>query len=273
MKDNAMHDLRIAFIGGGNMAEALSSGLLKSGHDASSIKVAEPRAERRKQLSHRYTIDTTEDNAAAANWADAVVLAVKPQQMADALASIRDAVRTESTVISIAAGVGIARMRQILGEASAIVRVMPNTPCLLGAGMSVLYADAGLDAVHRQRAEYVLGSAGMTAWIAKETDMHAVTAVSGSGPAYFFLLAELMEAQAQSLGLSKELAHTLVTQTALGAARMLVESGQPANALRAQVASPGGTTEAALEVMYEAGLPEAVRSAIVAAARRSKELV
>lgn len=266
-----MRKLRIAFVGGGNMAEALTAGLLRSGHAHEAIRVAEPRQERRQQIASRYGLYTTAANAEAAAWADVIVLAVKPQHIKDALESIKDAVAGDTTVISIAAGITIARIRAVLSEA-AVVRVMPNTPCLLGAGMSVLYADAGLEDIHRRRAEYVLGSAGATAWVDKEAAMHAVTAISGSGPAYFFLLAELMQAQAQSLGLAKELAHTLVTQTALGAARMLAESGQPAAALRAQVTSPGGTTQAALEVVFEAGVPEAIRAAIAAAAKRSKEL-
>jgi len=173
-------------------------------------------------------------------------------------------------VISIAAGVSTKHLRDGLNDHDCLVRVMPNTPCLVGAGMSVLFCDAGDE--HCARAEYILSSSGKTAWVDDENLLHAVTAISGSGPAYFFLMAELMQATAHTLGLPKELSGVLVTQTALGASRMLAESGKTAEELRQQVTSPGGTTEAALEAMFEANLPDAVRTAIAAAAKRSKAL-
>lgn len=264
-----MNKLNIGFIGGGNMAEALISGLISAGHGASHVHVTDISQARLDTLHAQYAVSSCADIASLAASSDVLVLAVKPQQIDEVLKAI-GRVEGGQTVISIAAGVSSARIAARLGEHAAVVRVMPNTPCLLGAGMSVLFSKAGK--IHRQRAEYVLAASGKTAWIEDEQQMHAVTAVSGSGPAYFFLLAELMQAAGQALGLPRELSEQLVGQTALGAARMLQESGKSAELLRQQVTSPGGTTEAALEAMFEGQLPETVRNALAAAARRSREL-
>lgn len=265
-----MQQLVIAFIGGGNMAEAMIAGLCKAGHAPGDILVAEPQQARREALAADYGIVTTAENSEAAVRADVLVAAVKPQQMARAMQGLAGQLKTGATVVSIAAGLKVAALKGWLGEDANIVRVMPNTPALLGAGMSVLFSEA--DDVHRVRAEYVMDSCGETLWVESEQQLHAVTAVSGSGPAYFFLLAELVQASAGKLGLPEALAAKLVAQTALGAGRMLAESGRTAEQLRQQVASPGGTTQAALDVMYEKGVPEAVRAAVVAASRRSEEL-
>ncbi len=265
-----MKQLRVSFIGGGNMAEALIAGLVRAGHAPESLTVVDVRKPRLEALHDAWGVKVTGSHLKAVANAEAVVLAVKPQQMDEALAELAPGLNAEATVISIAAGVSMAHLRRGLGRDAALVRVMPNTPCLVGEGMSVLYSDA--DEAHRARAEYVLGSSGRTAWVDDEDMLHAVTAVSGSGPAYFFLLAELMQAAARAQGLPEDLSRELVTQTALGAGRMLVESGRSAEELRQQVTSPGGTTQAALEMMFEAGLPDAVRAAIAAAAKRSREL-
>jgi pyrroline-5-carboxylate reductase len=265
-----MQTLKISFIGGGNMAEALIAGLLQSKHDPQSIHVSEPRQARRSELSEQYGIKTTAENSEAARGSDILVLAVKPQQMRDAVRSLAGSLGQEATLVSIAAGVRTSSLTEWLGDAAHIVRVMPNTPALVSEGMSVLFSKAA--AIYRQRAEYVLKSCGEVAWVDHEDQLHAVTAVSGSGPAYFFLLAEMMQAAGVSLGLPKALAEKLATQTALGAGRMLCESGRSAEALRHQVTSPGGTTQAALDVMYEMGLPDAVRKGVVAASKRSAEL-
>lgn len=263
-----MQQLHIAFIGGGNMAEALLAGLVHSGHAPERICVSEPRAERRRQLEQAYGIRTVAENAQAAVDADVLVLAVKPQQMRAALAGL--APGADATVLSIAAGISTEALQAWLGCPVNLVRAMPNTPALVGAGMSVLFSRAGR--VHGQRAEYLLRACGEVAWIEREEQMHAVTAVSGSGPAYFFLLAEMMQAAGVSLGLPGDLARKLAAQTALGAGRMLCESGRSAEELRHQVTSPGGTTQAALDTMYELGLPDAVRQGVVAASKRSREL-
>jgi len=265
-----MQNLKISFIGGGNMAEALLSGLIRAGHAPKQLTVTDVRADRLDELHQAYGIHVTQDNVEAMAGTQALVLAVKPQQMDVVLKNLSGKIDKETTVISIAAGISTGHLRKGLGDGVCLVRVMPNTPCLVGAGMSVLFCDAGEN--HCARAEYILSSSGETAWVDDEDMLHAVTAISGSGPAYFFLLAELMQASAHALGLPKELSRTLVIQTALGASRMLAESGKTAEELRQQVSSPGGTTQAALETMFDASMPDAVRSAIVAAAKRSKAL-
>jgi len=265
-----MQQLTISFIGGGNMAEGLIAGLRRGGHPANQICVAEPGEARRQQLSEAYGVRTTADNRQAAGCADILVLAVKPQQMQAALLNLGQCLQENATIVSIAAGVSIASLTGWLGGAANMVRVMPNTPALVGAGMSVLYSDAGDE--HRSRSTYLMQACGAVEWVESEQQMHAVTAVSGSGPAYFFLLTEVMQASGVALGLPEALAGRLATQTALGAGRMLVESGRAPAALRQQVTSPGGTTQAALDVMFEEGLPGTVRKALAAASKRSKEL-
>ncbi|EAU54083.1 pyrroline-5-carboxylate reductase [Mariprofundus ferrooxydans] len=266
-----MQQLTISFIGGGNMAEALIAGLRRAGHAAELICVAEPTEARRQQLSSIYGVRTTADNVEAVSCADMLVLAVKPQQMKNALSGMGEHLKTDATIVSIAAGVSISSLAEWLsGKSANLVRVMPNTPALVGEGMSVLYSDAGDE--HHNRATYLMQACGAVEWVDSEQQMHAVTAVSGSGPAYFFLLAEVMRASGVALGLSEELAGKLAAQTALGAGRMLAESGRTPEILRQQVTSPGGTTQAALDVMFEEGLPATVRKALAAASKRSKEL-
>lgn len=265
-----MQDLRITFIGGGNMAEALLAGLLTAGHAPELITVAEPLAARRSMLHEQYGIRCVEANSQAVNTADMVVLAVKPQQMESAAQDVGAALKMDCTVVSIAAGVNVASLRRWLAGHVHVVRVMPNTPALLGAGMSVLYSDAA--ECDKRRAEYLLDACGESMRVEDEQLMHAVTAISGSGPAYFFLMAEVMQAAGVKLGLDEAMAAKLVAQTTLGAGRMLMESGRSAEALRHQVTSPGGTTQAALDMMYEMGLPAAVREGVMAARKRSEEM-
>ncbi|MBL1353276.1 MAG: pyrroline-5-carboxylate reductase [Zetaproteobacteria bacterium] len=266
-----MKTLNITFIGGGNMAEAMISGLIASGHQPELICVSDVNPERLDVLQAQYGIQTELDNLRAIQHADTIVLAVKPQQVDEVLHHLMNSVRQGMTLISIAAGVVMARLEAKLSASQVgLVRVMPNTPALVGEGMSVLYSHA--DDVHKERAAYILASSGKIAWVDEEKHLHAVTAVSGSGPAYFFLLAEVMQAAGEALGLPKELAAQLANQTALGSGKMLVESGREAAALRTQVTSPGGTTQAALDEMYEGGMPSAVRKGVNAASKRSKEL-
>lgn len=265
-----MQEMKIGFVGAGNMAEALIAGLIRAGHQAEHIFVTDLREERLQELGQRYGVQAVSSNAVLAVDSDVLVLAVKPQQMQQVVKEMVGHVDADTTVISIAAGISIEALEQWFTEKVSLVRVMPNTPCLVNEGMSVLFSKE--NKTHRQRAEYILASSGKTAWVDEENLLHAVTAVSGSGPAYFFLLSELMQAAAHSLGLPKDLAQTLVQHTALGAGRMLVESGKTPEELRQQVISPGGTTQAAMETMFEADLPKTVRAAIAAAARRSREL-
>ncbi len=265
-----MKGLKITFIGAGNMAEALVAGLIHHDHDAKNITVMDISSERLTTMEKKFSIHTEKTNKEAIINADVVVFAVKPQQIATVLTDLGVLVDSV-TAISIAAGKSIASLQHDMTQNHAAwVRVMPNTPALLGAGMSVLFSEATV--LHRDRATYIFNCAGKTAWIEKESMMNAVTAISGSGPAYFFLLTELMQGAGETLGLSAELAGKLASQTALGAGKMLTESGRSAATLRGQVSSPGGTTLAALDCMFEKGIADAVRSGVRAADRRSREL-
>ena len=269
----------IAFIGGGNMARSLIGGLIARGTAARSIHVAEPGEPSREALAADFGVNVFADNAEAVRTAQVWVLAVKPQvlrQVCEALAPIASAQRP--LVVSIAAGITSGQIARWLGAnetpdaALAIVRCMPNTPAMLGAGVTGLFATAQVDAQGRAQAEALLSSAGATVWIDDEAKMDAVTAVSGSGPAYVFLLAEAMEAAAKAEGLPDAAARTLVLQTLLGAARMLTESNEAPAELRRRVTSPGGTTQAAIETFEAGGLRELVAKAIGNATERGRQL-
>lgn len=263
----------IAFIGGGNMARSLIGGLIARGTPASAIRVSEPVAALREALAADFGVATGEDNAAAAAGAGLWLLAVKPQVMravCEALAPLAQAERP--LVVSIAAGITAGQLQRWLGGGVAVVRAMPNTPALLGAGVTGLFASAEVDANGREQAANLLSSAGKTVWIGDEARMDAVTAASGSGPAYVFLLAEAMEAAAVAEGLPPEAAATLVRQTVLGAARMLTESGEDPAELRRRVTSPGGTTHAAIETFEAGGFRTLVAEAIRNATERGRQL-
>lgn len=263
----------IAFIGGGNMARSLIGGLIARGTAADAIRVSEPVDVLRDGLARDFGIATTADNAEAAAPAGLWVLAVKPQVMravCEALAPLAQQVRP--IVVSIAAGITAAQLQRWLGGGIAVVRTMPNTPALLGAGVTGLFASAEVDANGREQAANLLASAGKTVWIDDEAKMDAVTATSGSGPAYVFLLAEAMQAAAEAEGLPAEAARTLVLETVLGAARMLTESGEPAGELRRRVTSPGGTTQAAIETFQAGGFRALVADAIRNATERGRQL-
>ncbi len=263
----------IAFIGGGNMARSLIAGLLRQGVPANTIHVAEPVDALREQLAIDFGVHGHVTAVEAAQDCRTWVLAVKPQVMASVCEPLQPLARIlQPLVVSIAAGIGSDRLRQWLGEGAALVRAMPNTPALLGAGVTGLYAGPDVDADGRSRTQALLASAGQTVWIEDESLMDAVTAVSGSGPAYVFLLAEAMQAAAVAQGLPPDAATTLVTQTLLGASRMLTESGEPASELRRRVTSPNGTTHAAIETFQAGGFEALVAQAIDAATRRGREL-
>ncbi|MDX8377411.1 MAG: pyrroline-5-carboxylate reductase [Mariprofundales bacterium] len=263
-----MNSLAIAFLGGGNMAEAIVAGLLNAGHKAACLHVCERNDERRVFLQQRYAGIIVSD--AINTNADVLLLAVKPQQMLDAATGLGLDISDDATVISIAAGIECQQLQNILMAQVSLVRVMPNTPALLGAGMSVLFSNAA--DVHIKRAEYILSACGDVARVDDEQQMHAVTALSGSGPAYFFYLSECMQQAGITLGLDAELAAQLANQTAFGAGRMLAESDCDAAVLRQRVTSPAGTTQAALASMQADNLPAIVQTALAAAATRSKEL-
>ncbi|GIX38858.1 MAG: pyrroline-5-carboxylate reductase [Silanimonas sp.] len=263
----------VAFIGGGNMARALIGGLRRGGMAAGRLIVSEPSAASREALAAEFGVMTTADNAEAAAAGEVWVLATKPQVLrgvCEALAPLAQARRP--LVVSIAAGITSTQLDRWLGGGQAVVRSMPNTPALLGAGVTGLYATAAVDAAQRALAETLLRPAGETVWIADEALMDAVTATSGSGPAYVFLLAEAMQAAAEAEGLPAEAARTLVVETIAGAARMLKESGEPAATLRQRVTSPNGTTQAALEAFAAGGFTPLVAAAVHAARIRGAEL-
>ena len=263
----------IAFIGGGNMARSLIGGLVARGTLAAAIRVAEPVAELRAGLQRDFGVAALADNAQAVAGAATWVLAVKPQVLrgvCEALAPQAQAARP--LVVSIAAGITAAQLQRWLGGEIAVVRCMPNTPALLGAGVTGLYANPQVDAAGCRRAETLLAAAGETVWLTDEAKMDAVTAVSGSGPAYVFLLAEAMQAAAVAEGLPAEAARTLVLQTILGAARMLTAGDAEAADLRRRVTSPGGTTQAAIETFEAGGFAALVARAIHAATQRGRQL-
>jgi len=262
----------ITFIGGGNMARSLIAGVTRAGVPAASIEVVEPQVALRQTLQQEHGVRTASAIASAALDGQVVVLAVKPQVMAAVCAELAPRLAAGTLVVSIAAGIPLAALRGWLGSGAVLVRAMPNTPALLGAGMTGLYAGAEVDSAGRQTAQAILAGAGQTRWIDEEALMDAVTAVSGSGPAYVFALAEAMEDAARAQGLPDEAARQMVVQTILGAARMLAEGGQSAGALRQAVTSPNGTTQAALETLAEGGFHELVGKAVAAATRRGREL-
>jgi len=263
----------IAFIGGGNMARSLIAGLIRKGVRANTIHVAEPVDAVREQLAIDFGVHGHVTAVEAAEGCNTWLLAVKPQVMAEVCSSLAPLAGIgRPLVISIAAGIGRDRLHAWLGGAATVVRAMPNTPALLGAGVTGLFAGADVPAPGRAAAEQLLSSAGRTVWIEDEALMDAVTAVSGSGPAYVFLLAEAMQAAAQAQGLPADAAATLVSETLLGASRMLVESGEAPAELRRRVTSPNGTTQAAIETFQAGGFEALVASAIDAATRRGREL-
>lgn len=263
----------VAFIGGGNMARSLVGGLLARGTPKDAIRVSEPVPALREALHHDFGIATHIGNADAVRGAPTWVFAVKPQVMREVCQALAPlAQESRPLVVSIAAGITTAQLERWLGGGIAVVRCMPNTPALLGAGVTGLHANKRVDGAGREAAEALLSSAGKTVWIDDEAKMDAVTAVSGSGPAYVFLLAEAMQAAARGQGLEDAVARTLVLQTILGAARMLDEGDADAAELRRRVTSPGGTTQAAIETFEAGGFRALVAEAIAAATERGREL-
>jgi pyrroline-5-carboxylate reductase len=268
-----MTDSTLAFIGGGNMAGSLIGGLVTDGWDPGRIRVADPDKDRTKHLAERFSVITSPDNSAVIEGANAVILAVKPQQLHGVATLIAPAIhRQQPVVISIAAGIRETSLRNWLGEGTAIVRCMPNTPAMVQSGATALYANTRVSEAQRSLAESVLRAVGLTLWVDDEDQMDAVTALSGSGPAYFFLFMEALQTAGTRLGLEPDTARLLALQTAFGAAKMALESREDAATLRRQVTSPGGTTERAIEVFRQEGLEGTVLKALQAAAGRSREL-
>lgn len=263
----------ISFIGGGNMAHSLIGGLIADGWPADCIHVTDTNPESLTHLAERFGVATGSDNNAAVANADVVVLAVKPQVMRTVAGDIGGAVQTRRPlVISIAAGIRSVDLDRWLGGDIAIVRCMPNTPALVQSGATALFANARVGGDRRDLAESILRAVGLTLWLDDEQLMDAVTALSGSGPAYFFLIMEALQAAGVQLGLPEPTARLLALQTAFGAAKMALESDEDAATLRRRVTSPGGTTERALQVLDDGGLRELIARALTAARDRSREL-
>ena len=265
--------MRITFIGGGHMATSLVGGLRARDVPGSDITVADPVTAQREKLRDEFAVRVTDDNSAAVRDADVIVLAVKPQEMATVARGIASGLAARRrVVVSIAAGIRLQDLARWLGANVPLVRTMPNRPALIGAGITALYADTTVTPSERQSVEAILGACGATVWVETEEQLDVVTAVSGSGPAYFFLLVEALETAGIQLGLAPDTARRLAVETARGAGRMAAESSDSPAALRAQVTSQGGTTAAALQVLESAGMRAIFGAAVAAAARRSAEL-
>jgi pyrroline-5-carboxylate reductase len=264
-----VNDQTVGFIGAGNMARSLISGLIAAGVDPSRIRASDPQSDQRERVS-ALGVTGYDDNDRAADGATVVVLAVKPQAMQSVVEALH--LDRRPLVISIAAGVPLSALRRWLPSSTPLVRCMPNTPALLGAGITGMYADGSLSHEHRTVADGILAAAGTTVWVPREELLDAVTAVSGSGPAYFFYLMEAMVDAGVALGLDRETARLLTLETAYGAARMAREGDDAPDRLRANVTSPGGTTERALSILDAAGTRDALKRAIDGAAQRAREL-
>jgi pyrroline-5-carboxylate reductase len=266
------HVRKLAFIGGGNMATALISGLRARGLPAASMVVADPDAGSRRRLAADFGIAGA-DNALAVRDATVVILAVKPQFMRAAALHLAPHLPHERPlVISVAAGIPHAALCGWLGADTPVVRAMPNRPALHGCGATGLYAPPAVGSARRELAGSIMDAVGTTVWVEQESQLDTVTALSGSGPAYFFLLMEALETAAQAHGLPAEVAHQLSVETAYGAAYMARHAHEPLATLRDQVTSKGGTTAAALEVFEAAGFRAIVAGALAAADRRAAEL-
>ncbi len=268
-----MTDGIISFIGGGNMATSLIGGLIADGRDPASIYVSDPERATLEALADAFRVQTSTDNEEAVSHGSTVVFAVKPQIMAPVVKGIAVPGKAHRPLfISVAAGVREPDILRWLGFDAAIVRSMPNTPALVGSGATALYANSFVSDEQRSLAESVLRAVGLTLWVEDENLLDAVTGLSGSGPAYYFLLMEYMERTGISMGLSKDDARVLTIQTAFGAAKMALESSDSPATLRTRVTSPGGTTERALDALMAGGMEHLIHGALEASRDRAVEL-
>ncbi len=269
-----MQHRKLCFIGAGNMAGAIISGLVESGYPAKLISVCAPSGKNRDPLASKYGVQSSDDNVACAQEADVVVMAVKPQLMADVCKSLQKEVDfSGKLVLSIAAGISVARFRSLLGEKLNIVRIMPNTPSLVGKGMSGLYAPEEVGPQDRDYSSDLMTAVGKVCWVDTEEGINHIIAAAGSAPAYFFLFMEAMQAEAERLGFSAETARMLVEQAASGATALVAASPDtPLSQLRENVTSKGGTTFEALKVFNQQKLPEIVSEAMQAAITRAQEM-
>lgn len=268
-----MNKSKIGFIGAGNMAAAMIGGLIQQGISAENIWASDLNGEALSGLQQQYGIHTSQDNAELIASSDVVILAVKPQVLKQVLEPLKAVIyERQPLLISIAAGINLHSLQSWSGTDTAIVRCMPNTPALVQSAATALFANVSVSVEQKQLAEHLLASIGLVVWVEAEAQLDAVTAVSGSGPAYFFLVMEAMIEAGEQLGLSSELASRLTLQTALGAAKMASSSEVDAAELRRRVTSPGGTTAAALNEFEHAGLVAMFKTALQAAHKRSETL-
>lgn len=259
--------MNISFIGGGNMARAIIHGLNNNGFAMQAITVLELDAAKRAELAAEFQLQVTDSYADLGN-SDVIILAVKPQQLQAVCAQLSPVLQSQ-LVISIAAGVRSVDISRWLNDYAAIVRVMPNTPAQIQAGVSALYAPVGISKLQREQASSILAAVGQTLWLQDEAKMDAVTAISGSGPAYVFYLIEALEEAAISLGLKPEEARLLAVETFAGASRLAAQTTVDIKTLRAQVTSKGGTTEQGILALEAANIKHAMRQAAQAAAAKS----
>lgn len=268
-----MADKIIGFIGAGNMARSLAGGLLRNGWEPASLILADPEASQRHATESALGLTVYADNNAVAERADILVLAVKPQILKAVAQSLSASVqKRKPLVISIAAGIRIDDLQRWLGGGVAIVRAMPNTPALISAGSTGLFANALTGETEREQAEAILRAVGIVVWLTQESLLDAVTALSGSGPAYYFLIMEALEQAAIKAGLDPDTARLLTLETAYGAAKMALEDGEDPGLLRRRVTSPGGTTERALQVLEQGNIQHLFDDALQAAVQRAREL-
>ena len=268
-----MNEKKYAFIGGGNMARSLIGGMINDGCNPQHISVADPGSEQRQGLAATFGIHPTDSNLDAIRQADVVILAVKPQVIEVVATEIAEAIQQQQRpVISIAAGIRTNDLERWLGGNCAVIRAMPNTPSLVSSGATALYANHTSTTEQRDLAEFIMRAVGLTLWIEDEPLMDAVTAVSGSGPAYFFLLMEALENAGCNAGLPRETARLLTLQTAFGAAKMALESRDDSATLRKCVTSPGGTTERAIKIMESGEYQQLIDNAVQGAKERAQEL-
>lgn len=268
-----MNTHHITLIGAGNMGKSLLAGLIANQFPHSQLWITDPETEKLDALQQQFRVNTTTRNEEAIETADVIILAVKPQMMHPVIQSIKQVVQQKKPlIISVAAGIRENDLQRGLGGNIAIVRAMPNTPALIGAGATALFANRFVNHKQHELAESILRAVSLIVWLDNENEMDAVTALSGSGPAYFFLVIEALQAAGEKMGLSSETARLLTLQTAFGAARMALESNESATELRQHVTSKGGTTEAAIHLLEKEKIRDIFMQALDAACERSKEL-
>lgn len=268
-----MLEKSIGFIGGGNMASSLIGGLIADGIALEKISVAEPDSDRRATLQSHFAINVVDSSEALLEISEIIILAVKPPVIHEVCSAMSEKLQGYSPLfISVAAGIQVDDINRWLGGEQAIIRTMPNTPALIRAGATGLFANAKVSIEQRELAESIMRAVGITVWVESEHEIDIVTALSGSGPAYFFLIIELMQQSAQKLGLSEDSSRLLALQTAFGATKMALESSDDCATLRQKVTSPGGTTERAIGIMLDKKIDETIDEALTGARDRAREL-